>query len=91
MTTKGMGTGNVVYTIFIPFERVENKCSSYTSFDHSDGWNHTPELEERKKQLEDELMNAEKLEISNLKITPEGLQEYWVQWRNEDVQSDCGE
>lgn len=89
MSTKGMGTGKVVYRLYIPFERVSVKCQAYTSFDHVGGWNHTPALDERKSQLGNVLLNGEKLNISVLKTTPEGLQEYWIQWKNKDVQADC--
>ena len=29
------------------------------------------------------------LDISDVKKTPEGLVEYWVQWKNPKFQSDC--
>lgn len=89
MTTKGMGTGHVVYYLKIPFKRVNTKCEAYTSFDHVGGWNHAPALKARKKQLEHALMNNQELNISDLKITPEGLQEHWIQWRNKVTQSMC--
>lgn len=89
MTTKGMGTGNVIYYLKIPFKRVNSECEAYTSFDHVGGWNHKPALRARKKQLEKALMKNQKLYISKLKITPEGLQEYWIQWKNKITQSMC--
>lgn len=89
MTTEGMGTGNVKYELKIPFVRVQEKCEAYTSFDHVGGWNHVPELEKRKKQLAPVLMKGDKLNISNLKRTKEGLEEYWIQWRNKEKQRDC--
>ncbi|MFM7022276.1 MAG: hypothetical protein ACKOXB_04805 [Flavobacteriales bacterium] len=89
MSTEGMGSGKVRYTLSVPFQRVNNKCEAYTSFDHVGGWAHTPALEERKKQLQKALAQGEKLNISDLKTTPEGLQEYWIQWRNKIVQADC--
>lgn len=89
MTTKGMGSGQVIYKLSIPFISVQNKCEAYTSFDHVGGWNHTPALSQRKLQLNNVLMNGQKLNISNLKITPEGLQEYWIQWKNKKTQFDC--
>jgi len=88
MTTEGMGTGFVKYELKIPFIRVKSKCESYTSFDHVGGWNHKPELENRKKQLKNVLLNGDKLAISQLKTTKEGLQEYWIQWRNKDKQKE---
>jgi len=89
MSTKGMGSGNVVYKLVIPFTRVHQKCAAYTSFDHVGGWNHSPALSFRKKQLQGELIKGETLDISNLKTTPEGLQEYWIQWKNKVVQANC--
>lgn len=89
MSTKGMGSGVVTYELVIPFKRVNEKCEAYTSFDHVGGWNHAPALSARKKQLSKALMEGESLDISDLKTTPEGLQEYWIQWKNKDVQAEC--
>ena len=89
MTTMGMGSGNVVYELRIPIIPVKSKCESYTSFDHVGGWNHVPELEKRKNQLENVLLAGDQLDISSLKTTKEGLQEYWIQWRNKEKQKDC--
>lgn len=89
ITTKGMGSGKVIYFLKIPFKRVKSKCDAYTSFDHVGGWNHKPALEARKKQLEKALMKNQTLYISDLKTTPEGLQEHWIQWKNKITQSMC--
>lgn len=89
MTTKGMGSGNVIYYLKIPFKRVNEACAAYTSFDHVGGWNHTPALEARKKQLSKALIPNHTLDISELKTTPEGLQEHWIQWKNKSTQSMC--
>lgn len=89
MTTSGMGSGKVTYYLKIPFKRVSTACEAYTSFDHVGGWNHRPALEERKKQLGKALMKNHELDISALKTTPEGLQEYWIQWKNQGTQSMC--
>ena len=89
MTTKGMGSGMVIYTLSIPFLSVPKKCDAYTSFDHVGGWNHSPALLRRKQELNALLMEGHQLDISELKITPEGLQEYWIQWKNKTTQSDC--
>ena len=86
-----MGSGNVIYKLSIPFIRVKEKCDSYTSFDHVGGWNHSPALTARKTQLKNVLMKGEKLAISNLKTTPEGLQEYWIQWKNKVTQASCND
>lgn len=91
MTTTGMGSGNVIYYLKIPFKRVDSKCEAYTSFDHVGGWNHSPALIARKKQLNKALMINHKLDISKLKTTPEGLQEYWIQWKNKVTQAMCEE
>ena len=89
MSTEGMGTGNVIYKITIPFSKVKEKCQAYTSFDHVGGWNHEPDLSERKAQLKSVLLKGETLNISNLIRTKEGLQEYWIQWKNKEIQSNC--
>ena len=89
MSTVGMGSGQVVYELSIPFISVYEKCNAYTSFDHVGGWNHTPDLTRRKQELSKALMQEHELDISDLKTTPEGLQEYWIQWKNNKVQFDC--
>ena len=89
MSTAGMGSGIVEYKLRIPFEKVKEKCDAYTSFDHVGGWNHQPALARRKDELKDVLMKGQTFDISELKRTPEGLQEYWIQWKNKVNQSDC--
>jgi len=89
MTTIGMGSGEVTYRLSIPFISVEEKCDAYTSFDHVGGWNHAPALSKRKKELSKLLMEGHELNISELKLTPEGLQEHWIQWKNKTTQFDC--
>ena len=89
MTTNGMGSGKVTYKLLIPFKSVNSKCESYTSFDHVGGWNHQPALERRKNELKNVTMHGHQLEISDLKKTAEGLQEYWIQWKNKKTQTDC--
>ncbi len=89
MTTEGMGSGQVIYKLHIPFKSVGTKCEAYTSFDHVGGWNHTPALNRRKTELKDVTMKGHQLDISDLKTTPEGLQEYWIQWKNKTVQASC--
>lgn len=89
MTTKGMGSGTVTYYLKMPFIRVTKKCDAYTSFDHVGGWNHTPALSQRKVQLKSALMKGHQLNISTLKTTKEGLQEYWIQWQNKVTQAEC--
>ena len=89
MSTEGMGSGRVAYKLTIPFTQVKEKCDAYTSFDHVGGWNHAPELSARKSQLSKVLLKGEVLRISSLKTTPEGLQEYWIQWKNKTLQAGC--
>jgi hypothetical protein len=89
MSTKGMGTGQVTYKLRIPLKRVKTKCEAFTSFDHCGGWNHPPAIELRIEQLSTILLPGDKLNISPLKTTPEGLQEYWIQWRNKEMQAEC--
>ena len=89
MTTIGMGTGYVIYGLEIPFISVQQECDAFTSFDHVGGWNHTPQLEKRIGELNTNLLRGEELNISNLKRTPEGLQEYWIQWKNKVAQEAC--
>lgn len=87
MTTKGMGDGDdyVEYSVSIPFVQVKNKANAMTAFDHSGGWGHTPELNKRKQQLlKGGIVKDGKLYVSPLKKTPEGLEEYWIQWRHID-------
>lgn len=89
MSTLGMGSGKVTYKLSIPFQSVSSKCDAYTSFDHVGGWNHTPALDRRKQELKNVTMPGHELDISPLMKTPEGLQEYWIQWKNKKTQLDC--
>lgn len=94
MKTNGMSDGDnyVEYYLEIPFIRVKNKCEAATAFDHSGGWNHYPAINTRKKNLLEKECTTSvdgKLDISRIKITEEGLQEFWIQWKHEDLQSDC--
>ncbi len=94
MKTSGMGKGQnyVVYEIVIPFIRVKDSCDAMTAFDHSGGWQHVPELTNRKNELVCSSKNIvlnNKLTISSLQSTPEGLQEYWIQWQHAAFQKTC--
>lgn len=89
MSTEGMGSGVVTYTLVIPFMEVQTKCEAFTSFDHVGGWNHKPNLSKRIIELSDAILPNETLDISTLKTTEEGLQEYWIQWKNKNTQADC--
>ena len=89
MSTEGMGSGKVVYQLKIPFTSVDSKCEAFTAFDHVGGWNHKPALRSRKKQLKKATLKGHQLDISPLNKTPEGLQEYWIQWKHKTIQSEC--
>ena len=89
MSTEGMGSGNVVFKLAIPFVQVADSCEAYTSFDHVGGWRHTPALEKRKGELSNLLIEDDVLAISKLKKTKEGLEEYWIQWRHRSYQTKC--
>jgi hypothetical protein len=92
ISTKGMGDKvyGVTYIVKVPLVQVAQSCAATTSFDHSGGWNHIPELNKRKaKLLSGGNVLCEKLEISNLIKTKENLQEYWIQWRNSNYQNHC--
>ena len=89
MSTKGMNDGDeyVEYELNIPFVEVQTKHEAMTSFDHCGGWGHPPELAERKAQLlnsPSRIVKNNKLWISPLLKTPEGLEEYWIQWQHRD-------
>ena len=97
MTTDGIGSGYVTYSLKIPFVRVNDKCDAYTSFDHRGGWGHGEDV--KIQDVEEELGSASpkstlvkgtELDISDMKKTKEGLVEYWVQWKNRYYQSECG-
>lgn len=87
MTTKGMKDGNdsVHFYLKIPFLKVKNRGEAMTGFDHSGGWGHAPDIAERKSRLinaDPPLVQNKKLYVSPLKKTPEGLEEYWIQWKH---------
>lgn len=89
ISTKGMGDGkgHVEYIVSIPFKRVEKRSQAMTGFDHSGGWGHPPELAKRKYQLlhsKKRIVKNRKLYVSRLTQTPEGLKEYWIQWKHAD-------
>lgn len=89
MSTNGMGTGKVRYQLEIPFWRLSQKCLACTAFDHVGGWGHEPELKKRLSELEGELLFDDYLDVSELHQTPQGLKEYWIQWRHKEVQKGC--
>ncbi|MDX1350418.1 MAG: hypothetical protein R3279_09235 [Putridiphycobacter sp.] len=85
MNTKGMDhTGDVVYHLSIPFITVSDSCQAATAFDHRGGWGH----EITKAQALNPFKNKKGLSFIELK-TPEGLQEFWMQWRHEHWQQFC--
>jgi len=93
MKTEGMDNeDSVLYTLKIPLVRVKNKCAAFTSFDHSGGWNHAPDIKKRLKDLKKPgkttvLCNS--LRVSKCYKTKENLQEYWIQWKNKQMQGEC--
>jgi len=90
MSTEGLNhEGNVRYELVIPFKKVLEKCDSFTSFDHVGGWGHTPALKIRKIELSSALLKNDTLIISDLYRTKEGLEEFWIQWRNKITQNEC--
>jgi len=103
LSTKGMGMGNVVYEVEIPFESVNNKCDARTGFAHVGGWGHPGAGVNKRK---DEIFNdttkdsvrtnpvvgtINDMESSKETSTDEGLVEYWIQWKHSSLQSDCGQ
>ncbi len=91
MTTKGMGDGDdyVEYRVVIPFKRVDRPELATTGFDHCGGWGHPPAISERVEALTNspkKIVKYNKLWISPLFKTPEGLEEYWIQWQHTSFQ-----
>jgi hypothetical protein len=91
MTTKGMGDGDdyVEYRIVIPFKRVDRPEMATTGFDHCGGWGHPPAIRERVQALTNspqKIVKNNKLWISPLFKTREGLEEYWIQWQHTSYQ-----
>lgn len=85
MTTTGMNyLGDVTYFLEIPFKSVSDPCKSFTSFDHRGGWGH--KLKEI--DIQHTFRNMKHLQFIE-KNTPEGLQEFWVQFQHKDHQSGC--
>lgn len=85
MTTLGMyNKGEVEYALFIPFIKVEDSCEAKTSFDHRGGWGHKPNLD----KVLTEFAKVKSLEYQ-FTTTPEGLTEYWLQWRHNQLQANC--
>lgn len=88
MTTRGMGDDDryVEYCVSIPLVKV-SKSNAMTGFDHSGGWGHPPDIEQRKEDLlKGSIVKRKKLFISPLYKTPEGLEEYWIQWQHTALQ-----
>ncbi len=85
-------TGQVEFKVDIPFIRVNNACAAYTSFDHRGGWGHGEgsKLDDLKEELGKAPTPGTSLDISDIKKTPEGLVEYFAQWKNPNYQSHCG-
>ena len=85
MTTQDMDNkGDVTYHLNIPFVRVSDSCQAATAFDHRGGWNH----EITKNQALSPFKLKRHLDYIELK-TPEGLQEFWIQWQHNQFQKGC--
>jgi len=85
MTTLNMDNkGNVIYYLNIPFISVQKPCDATTSFDHRGGWGHQIKKVSVLKTFGDK-KGLEMIELN----TDEGLQEFWIQWRNSGKQSHC--
>lgn len=88
METKGMKDDDnyVEYSVYIPFEYCTRNRAT-TAFDHCGGWGHKPDLKGRVNKLlnsNNKIVWKRHLDISKLYKTPEGLQEYWIQWVHTD-------
>ena len=85
MSTTDMNhLGNVVYTLTIPFVNTADSCAAFTAFDHRGGWGHKL----KKQRVLEVFKSKNKIEFVELN-TPEGLQEFWIQWRHESKQALC--
>ncbi|MDC3337327.1 hypothetical protein OAW23_05615 [Flavobacteriales bacterium] len=85
MTTDEMNhLDDVTYTLNIPFIRTDDSCAAYTAFDHRGGWGHRL----KKEHVLNIFKSKSKLEWIELN-TPEGLQEYWLQWKHQSKQAHC--
>lgn len=85
-------TGQVEFKVDIPFIQVNNACDAYTSFDRRGGWGHGEgyKLDHLKDEVGHLPTKGTSLDISDMKKTPEGLVEYFAQWKNPNYQSHCG-
>lgn len=70
MSSEGYGTTTVKYQIVIPLIQV-SKDDAMLSFTHSQ----SSSLKRKEKELRKEII------YMSLKETPEGLSEYWIQWK----------
>lgn len=85
MTTKNMDNrGNVIYSLDIPFVKVNTACDAFTAFDHRGGWGH----QIKKESVVTHFKNQDNLKMIEL-TTSEGLQEFWIQWRHKTKQAHC--
>ncbi|MFK8044380.1 MAG: hypothetical protein AB8B72_02715 [Crocinitomicaceae bacterium] len=85
MITDGMNNRDSVhYQLYIPFIAVSDSCEAATAFDHRGGWGH----EIAESAAIDKFKNKRKFKYIELK-TPEGLQEFWLQWQHNSWQIGC--
>jgi len=91
--TKGLNqVDSVYYAIEMPFKRVA-KCDAFTGIEHCGSWNYQPGflLNKRFKELKEGLSERCSVGKPAYKFykNAEGFQEYWIQFKHKDYQSDC--
>jgi len=83
---------SVYYAIQMPFKRVA-KCEAFTGIEHCGSWNYQPRiiLNKRFEDLRDRLEKNWSIGNSahQFYTTEEGFQEYWIQFKHKDYQTDC--
>jgi len=93
ITTKGLDQkDNVHYTMNMPFVKV-SKCQAFTGIEHCGSWNDQPMviLNRRMTELTEKLKSKYSIGKMEQKFirTPEGLVEYWIQFKHKDYQQAC--
>ena len=92
ISTKGLDQeDSVEYTVKMPFKRVE-RCAAFTGVEHCGSWNYEPKLF-LNKRYKNQIDLLKKISIGNMEFefyeTPEGFQEYWIQFHHKDYQANC--
>jgi hypothetical protein len=93
ITTKGLDQKDSVHYIMeMPFLKV-SKCKAFTGIEHCGSWNDQPMiiLDERMTELTTNLKSKYSVGKMEQKFirTPEGLVEYWIQFKHKDYQKTC--